>query len=70
MRLCVLLKSRMILAEESLMQKIKEDIEFALSDIDGVIWAVFDTMDMKIDVEYDEEDDDFDITDLVKTVQE
>lgn len=52
------------------MQKIKEDIEFALSDIDGVIWAVFDTMDMKIDVEYDEEDDDFDITDLVKTVQE
>lgn len=70
MRVCMSLKSRELNIDESMSQKIKEDMEMALTDIDGVLRAIFDVFEMKIDVEYDDKEDEFDLPVLIRTVQE
>lgn len=46
-----------------------DTIEFALQDVNGVVWASFDYKSSKADVEYDD-DDDFDTAELARAVQE
>lgn len=70
MRVCMSLKSRELIIEETSVQKIKEEIEMALSDIDWVLWAIFDVFEMKIDVEFDDTEEDFELPVLIRTVQE
>lgn len=64
------IKSRDTMIDETVMLKIKEDMEMALTDIDWVLRAIFDVFEMKIDVEYDDKEDDFDLPVLIRTVQE
>lgn len=46
-----------------------DTIEFAVQDVNGVVWATFDPKTSKVDVEYDDDEDDFDITDIARAIQ-
>jgi len=70
MRVCLTVKSRYRFIEDKTAEKAKQEVEFALTDIDFVIRAVFDVYEMKVDVEYDDEDEDFDVQELIRAIQE
>lgn len=71
MRVSLSLKSRYNIKKESNIEKVKQDMEIAIHDIEDVVWAIFDVIEMKIEVEYkDDTDEVFDVTELVRTVQE
>lgn len=46
-----------------------DTVEFAVQDVNGVVWATYDRKSSKVDVEYDDEDGDFDTGDLARAVQ-
>lgn len=46
-----------------------DNVEFALQDVTGVVWASYDIKTSKVEVEYEDEDGEFDTGDLARAVQ-
>lgn len=46
-----------------------DEIEFALEDVNGVAWAMFDWKNSKVEIEYEDEEGDFDTWDLARAIQ-
>lgn len=46
----------------------KDNLEYIVEDINGVEWTMFDPETMKVEVEYDDEDLDFDNTDVIRAI--
>ncbi|MDP2670474.1 MAG: hypothetical protein Q8O99_06190 [bacterium] len=47
----------------------KDNLEYIVEDVKGVERASFDPETMKVELEYDEEDLDFDNTDVIRAIQ-
>ncbi len=46
-----------------------DTVEFAIEDVNGVNWAMYDVKNSKVEVEYEDEDGEFDTWDLARAVQ-
>jgi len=46
-----------------------DNVEFAVQDVTWVVWAMYDTKNSKVEVEYEDEDGDFDTSDLARAIQ-
>jgi hypothetical protein len=46
-----------------------DTIEFALQDVNDVVWATYDWKNSKVEVEYEDEEGEFDTGDLARAIQ-
>lgn len=70
MRSSLTLKQKRKTMDETAIKKAKQDIEFSLADVDRVVWAVFDYENLRVEIEYDDESDEYDFSELIRTVNE
>ena len=50
-------------------QKEVDNLEMSIQDVNGVLRASYDWKTSKVDIEYDDEEEDFDVLDLWRAVQ-